>query len=69
MLDAAARTLPLSGLSLAIYAVSITSLVMSAIAVALRVYVRFSEKTFGWDDALMLAGLVCLFSLLHQSPP
>lgn len=63
MLDAAARVLAPTGLSLAIFVVSIICLVLSAIAVSLRVYVRCSEKTFGWDDGLILAGLVSFFSL------
>lgn len=58
VVDEAARSLPLSGLALAIFVVSIVCLVLSAICVGLRVYVRVSEQTFGWDDKLILAGLV-----------
>ncbi|KUI70897.1 hypothetical protein VM1G_05785 [Cytospora mali] len=58
MVDESLRVLPLSGLALAIFVVSIVCLVLSTICVGLRVHVRVSEKTFGWDDALILAGLV-----------
>lgn len=60
MVDEDARTLPLSGLALAIFVVSIICLVLSAVSVSLRIYVRVSEKTFGWDDSLIIAGLVSL---------
>jgi hypothetical protein len=69
VVDEAARSLPLSGLALAIFVVSIVCLVLSAISVGLRVYVRVSEETFGWDDKLILAGLVSLVRLLHQHFP
>lgn len=58
MVDEDARTLPLSGLALSIFVVSIFCLVLSVIAVAIRTHVRCSEKTFGFDDILILAGLV-----------
>lgn len=69
VVDEAARSLPLSGLALAIFVVSIVCLVLSAICVGLRVYVRVSEETFGWDDKLILAGLVSLVCLLHHYFP
>lgn len=49
--------LPLDGTSLAIVIVSITCGVISALVVGLRIYVRFGEHVFGWDDGLMLGGL------------
>ncbi|ROW07791.1 hypothetical protein VMCG_03345 [Cytospora schulzeri] len=58
VVDEAARTLPLGGLAQAIFIVSIVCLVLSTISVGLRIYVRVSEETFGWDDGLILAGLV-----------
>jgi hypothetical protein len=50
--------LPLDGTSLAIVVVSIVCGVTSILVVALRVLVRLREQAFGWDDRLMLAGLV-----------
>ncbi|KAM3074798.1 hypothetical protein ACMFMG_008212 [Clarireedia jacksonii] len=51
-------SLPLSGLSLGIFVVSLTFLVLSIITVGLRTYLRLHEGVFGWDDGLMLSGLV-----------
>ena len=62
MVDENARTLPLSGLALSIFVVSIVCLFLSVIAVGIRTHVRCSEKTFGWDDILILAGLVGLIA-------
>ncbi|KAI1506235.1 hypothetical protein F5X99DRAFT_127774 [Biscogniauxia marginata] len=54
--DPNARFIPLEGLSLAIVVVSLIFFVVSALAVGGRIYVRFTENTFGLDDWLMLFG-------------
>lgn len=44
----------------AVVGVAVTFTILSWIAVSLRVYVRgVLIKSFGWDDWLMLATLVC----------
>ncbi|PQE24005.1 Integral membrane protein [Rutstroemia sp. NJR-2017a WRK4] len=50
--------LPLSGLSLGIFVVSLVFLALSFITVGLRAYLRHNEGVFGWDDGLMVSGLV-----------
>jgi hypothetical protein len=49
----------LQGLGLTIVVTSIACCIISMIIVGLRSFVRLHEKVFGWDDALMVAGLVC----------
>ncbi|KAI3399779.1 hypothetical protein diail_5575 [Diaporthe ilicicola] len=51
------RTISLSGLSLAIFAVSIVCLALSLVSVGLRTYIRLFDNVFGLDDGLILAGL------------
>jgi phosphoglycerol transferase MdoB-like AlkP superfamily enzyme len=52
--------MPLVGPSLAIFIVSIVMMILSIVAVSLRTFVRlYIVRAFGWDDALMLAALVC----------
>jgi hypothetical protein len=50
--------LPLVGTSLAIVVTAIVCGVISLIVVALRMYVRVGERVFGWDDWLMMGGMV-----------
>jgi hypothetical protein len=50
----------LSGTGLAIVASSIVLGIISLIIVLLRAFVRFRENVFGWDDGLMVGGLVSL---------
>jgi hypothetical protein len=53
-------TMPLVGPSLAIFIVSMVMMILSIVAVSLRTFVRlYIVRAFGWDDALMLAALVC----------
>ena len=53
-------TMPLVGPSLAIFIVSMVMMILSIVAVSLRIFVRlYIVRAFGWDDALMLAALVC----------
>ncbi|ESZ93441.1 hypothetical protein SBOR_6183 [Sclerotinia borealis F-4128] len=58
MADVDATILPLEGFPLIIFVVSIVCFSISAITVALRTYVRIHEKVFGWDDKLILLGLI-----------
>lgn len=58
MIDESVRFLWPAGLALAILVVSIVCLVLSAIAVALRTYLRLTDNVFGIDDALIICGLV-----------
>jgi hypothetical protein len=50
--------LKFEGGSLAIFVVSVVGCILSTIVVALRTWARLSSKTFGFDDGLMLGGLV-----------
>lgn len=51
--------MPLVGRSLAIFLVSIIMMLISVIAVSLRIFVRLNiVRAFGWDDGLMVAALV-----------
>ncbi|OTA98777.1 hypothetical protein M426DRAFT_325725 [Hypoxylon sp. CI-4A] len=50
---------PKEGIRLGIYITSAVLVILSVVVVALRVYVRWFEKTFWWDDGLMLGGLLC----------
>lgn len=59
--DASAEWVPeLTGSGLAIVASSITLAILSLIVVGLRSFVRLRENVFGWDDGLMVGGLVSL---------
>lgn len=58
MIDESVRFLWPAGLALALLVVSIVCLVVSAIAVALRTYLRLIDNVFGIDDALIIGGLV-----------
>ncbi|QDS69319.1 hypothetical protein FKW77_003268 [Venturia effusa] len=58
MIDATATSIPLSGLSLAIFVTSAVCLVLSAITVSLRLYIRLHDTALGLDDGLILAGLL-----------
>ncbi|KAJ5758397.1 P-type ATPase [Penicillium odoratum] len=50
--------MPLEGRSLAIFTVSMVMLILSAIAVTLRIFVRVRiVQAFGWDDTLMVCAL------------
>jgi len=51
---------PLEGTGMTIFAASIVCGAVSFLVVALRTYVRLSEGAFGWDDGLMLSGLVTI---------
>ncbi|KAH8896541.1 hypothetical protein GQ53DRAFT_838125 [Thozetella sp. PMI_491] len=53
-----ATTLPLEGLSLAIFVVAVVCCVLSSITVALRILVRFQDRVIGWDDKFMAFGAV-----------
>jgi hypothetical protein len=50
----------LKGTGLAIVATSLVCVVISTIIVGLRSYLRTYERVFGWDDGLMIGGLVSL---------
>lgn len=64
MVEDDARTVALSGLSLAIFVVSLVCLGLSLLSVGLRTYIRVFDNVFGLDDGLILAGVV----RLHLSP-
>lgn len=68
MIDATATSIPLSGLALAIFATSAVCLVLSAITVSLRFYVRLHDGALGLDDGLILAGLVRHTPSFFNSP-
>lgn len=57
-MDENATSIPLSGLALAIFAISAGCLILSAIMVSMRLFVRMHDNTLGLDDGLILAGLV-----------
>ncbi|KAH8196424.1 hypothetical protein TruAng_009411 [Truncatella angustata] len=57
MADANARSVPLEGFPLAIILISLAFLFFAIFSVAVRTYIRLTDKVFGLDDALMLAGL------------
>lgn len=50
----------LEGTGLAIVVSSVALGLISLIIVTLRALVRFRENVFGWDDGLMVGGLVSL---------
>ncbi|TGO14736.1 hypothetical protein BTUL_0049g00450 [Botrytis tulipae] len=58
MADVDATILPLEGLPLAIFAVSLVCLCISTITIAVRTYVRINDNAFGWDDKLIVLGLI-----------
>lgn len=58
MIEDDVRTVSLSGLSLAIFVVSLVCLALSLLSVGLRTYIRVSDSVFGLDDGLILAGVV-----------
>ncbi|KAF7876456.1 hypothetical protein EAF04_001547 [Stromatinia cepivora] len=58
MADADANILPLESFPLIIFVVSIVGLLISTITVAVRTYVRIHENAFGWDDKLIILGLM-----------
>ncbi|KAA8566630.1 hypothetical protein EYC84_009172 [Monilinia fructicola] len=58
MTDADATILALEGFPLVIFAVSIVCLSLSTITIAIRTYVRLDEGVFGWDDGLIVFGLM-----------
>ncbi|KAI1459611.1 hypothetical protein F4805DRAFT_47782 [Annulohypoxylon moriforme] len=49
---------PIVGVKLAIYVTSVFFIAVSVVVVSLRVYVRWNEKSFWWDDATMSAALI-----------
>ncbi|CEO60781.1 hypothetical protein PMG11_05321 [Penicillium brasilianum] len=56
--------MPLVGRSLAIFVVSLVMMIMSIVAVSLRVFVRvYLVRGFGWDDTLMVAALALFITL------
>ncbi|ATZ47520.1 hypothetical protein BCIN_02g07920 [Botrytis cinerea B05.10] len=58
MADVDATILPLEGFPLAIFVVSLVCLGISTITIALRTYVRINDNAFGWDDKLIVLGLM-----------
>ncbi|QSZ31439.1 hypothetical protein DSL72_001004 [Monilinia vaccinii-corymbosi] len=58
MSHADATVLPLEGFPLTIFVVSSVGLLLSMITVAGRAYCRLVENLFGWDDGLMVLGLI-----------
>ncbi|KAB8292962.1 hypothetical protein EYC80_007326 [Monilinia laxa] len=58
MTNADATILALEGFPLVIFIVSIICLLFSTITVSIRTYVRVNEGVFGWDDGLIVVGLV-----------
>ncbi|KAJ5908242.1 hypothetical protein N7495_000924 [Penicillium taxi] len=59
-----AHPLPLTGRSLAIFAFTIALLTTCVIAVLLRCFVRgYLLRAFGWDDRLMLMGLILFIGM------
>lgn len=54
--------MPFEGRAVAIFVVSILMASLSIIAVSLRCFVRLGlvRGAFGWDDALMILGLVSI---------
>lgn len=71
MVEDDARTVTLSGLSLAIFVVSLVCLGLSLLSVGLRTYIRIFDNVFGLDDGLILAGAVrptsTLCALMHAT--
>lgn len=63
MLEDDVRTVSLSGLSLAIFVVSLVCLGLALVSVGLRTYIRTFDHVFGLDDGLILAGAVRLASI------
>ncbi|TGO34162.1 hypothetical protein BHYA_0210g00190 [Botrytis hyacinthi] len=53
-----ATTIPLEGFPLVIFTVSLVCLCISTITIAVRTYVRIHDNTFGWDDKLIVLGLI-----------
>jgi hypothetical protein len=54
--------MPLVDRSLAIFVVSVVMMIISIVTVSLRAFVRvYLVRGFGWDDALMIASLVCIY--------
>ncbi|KAI6081956.1 hypothetical protein F4821DRAFT_274538 [Hypoxylon rubiginosum] len=49
---------PVEGLSLGIFYTSIILAVFSTLVVFIRIYVRWSERIFWWDDGMMAVGLL-----------
>ncbi|KAI1372056.1 hypothetical protein F4677DRAFT_273603 [Hypoxylon crocopeplum] len=49
---------PMHGIGLALFIISIVLLVISVAVVCLRVYIRWFEGSFWWDDGLMFGGLI-----------
>jgi len=49
---------PLDGTSLVILVTAVVCGTLSALVVSLRTYIRLHEQVFGWDDGLMLSGMV-----------
>jgi len=58
MADESMKTVEPQGLARVLLGVSIAFLVMTAIVVMLRCFVRFRYRIFGIDDGLMLIGWV-----------
>ncbi|KAI2627743.1 hypothetical protein GGR54DRAFT_430179 [Hypoxylon sp. NC1633] len=48
----------LHGIGLAVFITSIVLAVISTLVVCLRVFIRWYEKSFWWDDGLMFGGLI-----------
>lgn len=64
MVDENLRAVTLQGFPLATTVVVLVCVGLAAIAVGIRSMVRFSDKTFGLDDWLIVCGMVrisCLF--------
>lgn len=53
-----ATILQVEGFPLIIFIVSIVCLAISAITIAIRTYIRLRDSVFGWDDGLIVLGLV-----------
>ncbi|KAI1210079.1 uncharacterized protein F4807DRAFT_467230 [Annulohypoxylon truncatum] len=49
---------PIIGVKMAIFITSVIFIIISVVVVCLRVYVRWTEKSFWWDDATMFAALI-----------
>ncbi|KAI0891987.1 hypothetical protein F4806DRAFT_289975 [Annulohypoxylon nitens] len=56
--DGEAITPPVEGVKLAIITTSVIFILIAIVVVFLRVWVRWTEKSFWWDDATMFAALL-----------
>ncbi|KAH7109719.1 hypothetical protein B0J13DRAFT_516841 [Dactylonectria estremocensis] len=62
--DPLATTLTPHGIGLALFIISISFSVLSAIIIGLRCWVRIRDRIFGTDDALMLVGWVLFIGVV-----